>query len=125
MKVPALSKPAGQMCQHQSATGCGNYHDRPPVCRDWHCMWVRDRSGVFAEHHRPDRLGVFFTASAPDASGRQHLFAHETEPGAAETPEPRIVIEFLARFAPVEIIPGKLAQPAVVTQLTISARAVA
>lgn len=113
MKVSPLNKPAGVGCEHQNAQGCGIYDERPDVCRVWFCMWVRDKARVFADHHRPDRLGVFFTASTPDPrTGAQTIYAHEIHPGAAYTPEPQHVITNLARYAPVHIIPAPQNPPA-------------
>ena len=68
MHVPPLNKPAGVSCPHQTAAGCGNYAQRPSVCRTWYCMWVRDAGKVFDEAHRPDRLGVFFTSKPDEAT---------------------------------------------------------
>jgi Fe-S-cluster containining protein len=124
MRVAALDKPAGQMCQHQTDTGCGNYDHRPAACREWYCMWVRDTGKTFADHHRPDRLGVFFTATKPEPiTGVQTILCHEVWPGAAQTPEPIEVIHFLRRFAPVMIIPARTAPatPEDNVRLTISA----
>lgn len=110
MKVAALSKPAGQHCEHQMPGGCGNYADRPAACREWFCMWVRDGRGLFTEAERPDRLGVFFTASRADpATRRQVIHAHETRPAAASDPAARRRIAFLRQFAPVEVVPYRAA----------------
>jgi len=108
MNVRPLNKPAGYRCEHQTPTGCGNYDNRPSVCRTWYCMWVRDRAGIFTDDHRPDRLGVFFTASKPDlTTGQQTLYAHPIYPGAADRREAVNVIHFLRQFAPVEVLPER------------------
>jgi Fe-S-cluster containining protein len=108
MHVRALNKPAGQRCEHQTDQGCGNYEHRPEACRGWFCMWVRDTKGIFSDAHRPDRLGVFFTASAPDPlTRRQTLHAHEVSRGAAESAEARRVIQMLGQMVPVQIIPWR------------------
>ena len=105
MRIPSLGKPAHQSCKHECAAGCAIYADRPRECRDWYCLWVRDDGRAFADHHRPDRLGVFFTASKPDAiTGVQILAAHELQPGIADTPEPQEVVTFLRQFAAVQIL---------------------
>ena len=106
MRVTALEKPAGRRCEHQTPAGCGRYEDRPAACRDWFCMWVRDGRGLFSDAERPDRLGVFFTATrAGPGTGRQTIHAHETRPAAAAEPAARRRIAFLRRFAPVEVVP--------------------
>src|SRR3954469_1149511 len=38
--VRELNKSAGERCQHQRATGCRIYNQRPPSCRAWSCAWV-------------------------------------------------------------------------------------
>jgi hypothetical protein len=42
VEVELLGKPANVWCQHcKPGQGCGIYSDRPEVCRDWYCEWVR------------------------------------------------------------------------------------
>jgi hypothetical protein len=105
MRVPALNKSAGQPCRHQTPQGCGIYEQRPEVCRVWYCMWVRDQQGVFLENHRPDRLGLFFSAKQDPRSQRTIIGAHEIFPGAIRQPEAQRLIEFLRQFAPVQMLP--------------------
>lgn len=112
MRVTALSKPAGQPCEHQTESGCGIYGRRPRVCGEWDCLWIRDKAGLFDERHRPDRLGVFFSPSKPDPNtGQQMLYAHQVRRGAALEAEARGVIEWLRRFARVEVLPYRKPQP--------------
>lgn len=126
MKVTPLEKPAGSPCPHQSEGGCGIYHERPSVCRVWFCMWVRDEGRIFDDHaHRPDRLGVFFTASPRDPhTGGQTIFAHEVRPKASEERHARAVIEFLRQAAPVAVVPFT-PPPDQTTQVTINGRSAA
>jgi len=106
MRVAPLNKPAGTPCEHQTDRGCGIYRERPSACRAWFCMWVRDPGRIFNDAHRPDRLGVFFTASGPDPeTGKQTIYVHEVRPDAAADPDARAVIDFLAGVAPVQVIP--------------------
>lgn len=108
MKVSALNKPAGQSCEHQNADGCGNYANRPSVCRVWYCMWVRDDGRVFTEDERPDQAGVFFTASDPDLdTGRQQVFVHEIEPGSFNRPAAAQVIARIESLIPVQRIAAR------------------
>ncbi len=104
MKVTALDKPAGVECPHMTPTGCGNYENRPEVCRTWYCMWVRDDGRVFDEDERPDKIGVFFSA---DIEGEPVLYAHELEPGSSQLPEAMETVERLAQFLPVQVIPSR------------------
>lgn len=122
MKVAPLDKPAGAPCAHQTEAGCGIYGDRPSVCKVWFCMWVRDEGRIFDDvDHRPDRLGVFFTASPRDEAGRQTIFAHEIRPKASDEPDARSVIEFLRQAAPVAVVPYQ-PPPDATTRLTINGR---
>jgi hypothetical protein len=121
MKVPALDKPAGVRCVHQTPQGCGNYEHRPAPCREWYCLWVRDQHGLFNDSQRPDRLGIFFTASPPDAAGRQVIGAHETHPGAAHSFDAKQLILFLGQFAKVRVIPA----PTPITPLTVKGQTAA
>ena len=106
MRVTPLDKPAGTPCRHESPQGCGIYQTRPEVCRVWFCLWVRDDRSIFNDDHRPDQLGVFFTASEPNPrTGAQSIRAHEIRPAAAEEPEAAKVIEHLRQFAPVIVLP--------------------
>jgi Fe-S-cluster containining protein len=126
MKVSPLNKPAGTPCPHQSEAGCGIYGQRPDVCRVWFCMWVRDDGRIFDDvDHRPDRLGVFFTASPPDPNtSEQTVFAHEVRPHASDEPQARSVIEFLRQAAPVAVVPYS-PPPDSTTDLTINGRSAA
>ena len=111
MRVTALGKPAGEPCAHQTEAGCGIYGRRPDVCEAWDCLWIRDTIGLFSEAERPDRLGVFFSPSAPDPeTGRQKLYAHQVRSGAALEPAVRRVIERLQRYAAVEVLPFRPAR---------------
>lgn len=105
MQVTALDKPAGMACQHMTDHGCGIYAQRPKTCRDWHCMWIRDRNGVFTEQERPDRAGVFFTASRPTGPNqKQIVFAHPVRPDAATHGTGAAVIQRLQQFVPVKVL---------------------
>ncbi len=108
MKVSPLNKPAGVSCGHITEAGCGNYENRPEVCRTWYCMWVRDTNGILSDEERPDKLGVFFTATLPDhETKRQTLYAHEILPGAAENSAARATIQRLSRYVPIQFIPAR------------------
>ena len=122
LSVSALNKPAGQSCRHLTPSGCGVYERRYPICRGFICMWLADRKGVLADAHRPDQLGLIFTASKPDGgSGRQVIRAHEVWPGASGEPESRRVITYLQQFAPVQVVAART--PTVTpTELTFQGR---
>lgn len=41
-KIVELDKPEGVWCRHcaPGRGGCTIYETRPPVCRNWHCLWM-------------------------------------------------------------------------------------
>ncbi len=55
-KVPELDKPKGVWCRHfVKGTGCGVHATRPPVCRNYQCVWTL--AAPLDEQWRPDRAG--------------------------------------------------------------------
>ncbi len=105
MNVTALNKPAGTRCKHMKTAGCSIYLDRPATCRDWYCMWVRDRHGIFSEAERPDRVGLFLTASRPDPDGQQTIYAHPIRPDALQRDPARRLLSRLRQFVTVCELP--------------------
>jgi hypothetical protein len=53
---PEIQKDSGARCKHCTATGCGIYETRPPVCRAFYCAWRT--VDIFDESWRPDKSGV-------------------------------------------------------------------
>jgi hypothetical protein len=63
-----LKKPANQWCVHckPGLHGCQIYPHRPKVCRDFHCLWLR-QPGI-ADRYRPDLIGLYVAScSFPDS----------------------------------------------------------
>lgn len=57
LEIEELKKPAGPFCPNCIAgSGCAIYHTRPPVCRDYECLWKTDRT--MTAQMRPDRVGT-------------------------------------------------------------------
>jgi Fe-S-cluster containining protein len=55
LRVDELGKRAGEDCPHQRGEkGCGVYETRPPICRNYHCLW---RQGGLEDDERPDATG--------------------------------------------------------------------
>lgn len=67
-----LDKPARVACAHCSSGGCAIYVDRPPVCREYHCLWRR--LPFLDDAWRPDRSGVMIDSSA-DSAGTPNNYA--------------------------------------------------
>lgn len=57
--IAELDKPANVLCHHCSDTGCSIHAARPPVCRDYFCLWRR--IAAMPDGARPDRLGIIFS----------------------------------------------------------------
>ena len=109
MFVRDLKKPAGVPCKFLTPHGCGVYEHRWDVCKGFVCMWLRDRHGLFAEEHRPDKLGLILTGKTDPDTQQMRFVAHEVWPRAADTVQAARVIAFLRQFGPVKIVPA--AQP--------------
>jgi Fe-S-cluster containining protein len=59
LRVDELGKRAGEDCPHQCGEkggekGCGVYETRPPICRNYQCLW---RQGGLEDDERPDATG--------------------------------------------------------------------
>ena len=53
---PQIQKKSGTTCRHCTASGCGIYETRYPICREYFCAWRA--MDIFGEEWRPDRSGV-------------------------------------------------------------------
>ncbi len=70
-----LDKPSRTACVNcTSGGGCGIYDDRPPVCRDYHCLWRR--LPFLDDAWRPDRSGVMIDPSG-NVAGTPNKYAVE------------------------------------------------
>ena len=59
LEIEELKKAAGPLCANcVSGGGCSIYANRPQVCRDFECEWLRQRH--LTRPFRPDRIGVIF-----------------------------------------------------------------
>jgi hypothetical protein len=59
--VKELHKAAFTPCQHDLGAfgirpGCSIYPNRPPGCRTWRCLWLKD--DTWSDELRPDRCGI-------------------------------------------------------------------
>jgi len=106
LSIAPLGKAAGEPCQHLCASGgCGDYANRPGVCRGFVCMWVADGRGLFSASHRPDRLGLMLTGRV-EADGSRHITAHEVWPGAADRQAGQQALAALRDVARVRVVPA-------------------
>jgi hypothetical protein len=61
----AIRKVQGIACVHCIAGGgCGIYHQRPAICRDWFCLWRR--YAWLDDTWRPDRSQILLRATDDD-----------------------------------------------------------
>lgn len=59
LEIGDLGKPAGQACLHltrKGCEGCDVYEARPPVCREFTCLWATGK--LEPKSWRPDRCGL-------------------------------------------------------------------
>ncbi len=63
-------KPGGVMCEHAKPPhGCSIYHNRPHICRAYHCGWHHLPS--LGEEWRPDQSEILITfRSGPTPDGK-------------------------------------------------------
>jgi hypothetical protein len=98
LAIPALGKPAGILCRHNTGTGCGIYSERPEACARWDCLWRK--IDALPDALRPDRLGVMFSLDnrppAADTAGAACIVGRAPGGmGAFDRPD---VIEAFAMF---------------------------
>jgi hypothetical protein len=94
LAIKDLDKPPSEDCKHLDRTRkehhCTIYDRRPFDCQQYLCAWVQE-AGFGDDHHRPDKIGVLFTArdnrwEVAPVAGPFTLVAHETRAGAFEEP---------------------------------------
>ena len=78
LRVDPLAKLAGTPCSclRAGGAGCSIYANRPPICREYRCLWLR---GGLDREDRPDRLGAVFDLWARGTDVR--LDIRQTAPG--------------------------------------------
>lgn len=100
LAITELKKPARRACDHVCRSGCRIYENRPQVCRQFLCVWMRGALGT-APALRPDSLGVMFDCFVEQQSRRLRFVAFELWPGALATAAVR---ELLDRFAATHVL---------------------
>jgi len=62
------------MCKYE-CNGCSIYEDRPEVCRDFKCVWLRIKEARpdFSEQLRPDQVGAMVITKEPENNKGQIL----------------------------------------------------
>jgi hypothetical protein len=63
LEIEEFGKPPGPFCTFCVAGGgCTNYAARPPVCREFECLWKGDRG--LSPMLRPDKVGTLLMEDA-------------------------------------------------------------
>lgn len=79
---PDLISPSGQSCPHRMPSGCGNYENRPAICRGYICNYLVEPG--LLEEDRPDRLGAIvrmaLNRQLPEPLDRT-TYVNESQPG--------------------------------------------
>lgn len=90
----------GVPCRHLTSAGCGIYHDRPPVCRQFTCLWLQ---GWGEPNERPNLINLLAYDSRENAEAPHFqrygkpLTMVELCPGAYGSLRGRLLIEELIR----------------------------
>jgi hypothetical protein len=98
--APELQKATGVMCPNCTGQGCGIYAQRPQVCRDWLCTWMR--TSEIPDEFRPDRLGVMFSFEAAPQSAnpferRYFVGRYLRDPATVDMDKLGQVLDYLSR----------------------------
>jgi hypothetical protein len=86
--IQELDKPTDRWCRHAViGKGCGIYTDRPPVCRSFHCQWIRDaqlgpewkpekaKFILYPDQEKKEVFNVAVDPAYPDAWTKPPFFA--------------------------------------------------
>jgi hypothetical protein len=76
--MPIFNKPDKVWCQHAVGSGCGIYDQRPLICRDFVCVWLKSN---LPEKYRPDKCGVIVRIAA-ELNGHYIYVVSESYDGA-------------------------------------------
>ena len=105
LRVDALNKLGGEPCVELrrggtgEAWGCGIHEGRPPVCREYRCLWLR---GGLAEGDRPDCLGAVLDVTP--AGDTPYLAIREQRAGTFDdSPRLRAIAQEFRESMPVRI----------------------
>jgi hypothetical protein len=83
LEIIEFKKPPGVPCVNCLAGGgCAIYAQRPPVCREFECLWLTERS--LPANMRPDRIGTILMED--DDSGEYRAVCEPHQPLAWRSP---------------------------------------
>ena len=112
----APGTPCRELVQIGPAVGCGIYAARPPVCRDFRCVWLAASDAECPPHmktrddERPDLCGLMTGPTDPEsnwykATGIPLLAAYETKPGGRFGYHADRMLKRIAKRTLIAIIP--------------------
>ena len=90
---PLLDKPERCWCRHVTGEGCGCYEDRPAVCRNYRCAYLKEKA--FPDSWRPDRSGVIITRRG-SFRGHPVLYLSAVWDGALERAQGERIVSVLS-----------------------------
>lgn len=96
--IEEIGKPENVLCDRHDGRRCSKYEQRPTACREFACLWLQ---GNLPKEHRPDRLGVAFSATRAHAPDMDVIEAWEIRPDAAREGDGFKVLKALAERFPV------------------------
>lgn len=105
-------KPRNTLCDKWCDGGCTIYEERPQVCADYMCLWLKINSitGNLPVELRPDNSKVVIIAKHEDGVGR--LLMDETEPNSFDITNPTLaqgkLIEEVLKLMSNQTIPVEL-----------------
>ena len=83
LEIVEFKKPPGVACVNCiSSGGCAIYVARPPVCREFECLWLTERS--LPANMRPDCIGALLMED--DESGEYRAVCEPYRPNAWRAP---------------------------------------
>lgn len=107
MGVEELKKDKYKRCTHLCAKGCGIYETRPQTCKAFECLWLQ---GMLTSEHRPDKLGIMFTATGEHGGLGNCIVAMSVWSGALENPKAIELLKAIAQYEIVIVVNGSRRQ---------------
>lgn len=105
------AKPKDKLCD-KYCNGCTVYKDRPTVCREFECLWLKINTlgGNLSEELRPNNTGIMITARYTDGMG--HIIIDELEEDIFDilnmTPNQKLIMDEVTALIDNQTMPTEL-----------------